>query len=115
MGLVRFALVAVLLVLLIKKKIDLGIALIIAAAVLGLMYTMGVVQMAVVAFRSAFTLDALEIIAAVVMIVFLSELMRKKGKIKTMVASLRQLLGDPRGWWCWSRRSSGFCRLSAEP
>jgi integral membrane protein (TIGR00529 family) len=97
MGLVRFALVAILLVLLIKRKVDLGLSLVIAAAALGLMYTMDPASLALVAYKAAVNLTALEIIMAVVMIVFLSELMKKEGKIKRMVDSLRLLLGDPRG------------------
>ncbi len=97
MGILRFSLIAVLLVLLIKKKLDLGLSLIIAAAALGLMYAMDIGALAVVSLKSAATWQAVEIIMAVVMIVFLSELMKRKGRIKTMVDSLRQLLGDPRG------------------
>jgi integral membrane protein (TIGR00529 family) len=97
MGILKFTLIAILLVLLIKKKLDLGISLMIAAAALGLMYAMDVRELGVVSFKSAVTWQAVEIIVAVVMIVFLSELMKRKGRIKTMVDSLRQLLGDPRG------------------
>ncbi len=97
MGILKFTLIAVLLVLLIKKRLDLGISLMIAAAALGLMYAMDVKELGIVSFKSAFTWQAVEIIVAVVMIVFLSELMKRKGRIKTMVDSLRQLLGDPRG------------------
>lgn len=97
MGIVRFALVAILLILLIKRRLDLGLSLMIAAVALGLMYAMGIEKLAVVSYTSTINTEALEVIAAVVMIVFLSELMKKKGKIKTMVDSLRILLGDPRG------------------
>jgi integral membrane protein (TIGR00529 family) len=97
MGILKFSLIAVLLVLLIKRKLDLGLSLLIAAAALGLMYTMGIGELAAVCLKSAAKVEAVEIIVAVLMIVFLSELMKRKGRIKTMVDSLRQLLGDPRG------------------
>jgi uncharacterized protein len=37
------------------------------------------------------------LLTAVMMIIFLSELMKKAGRIKTLVSSLRSMLGDPRG------------------
>jgi uncharacterized protein len=97
MGILRFTLIAVLLVLLIKRKLDLGLSLVIAAVALGLMYAMDVGELALVCLRSTANLMAAEILVAVLMIVFLSELMKRKGRIKTMVDSLRRLLGDPRG------------------
>ncbi len=97
MGILRFTLIAVLLVLLIKRKLDLGLSLVIAAVALGLMYAMDVGELALVCLRSTANLVAAEILVAVLMIVFLSELMKQKGRIKTMVDSLRRLLGDPRG------------------
>jgi uncharacterized protein len=97
MGILRFSLIAVLLVLLIKKKFDLGLSLVIAAVVLGLMYAMNVGELGLVCLKSAGNLQAAEILVAVLMIVFLSELMKRKGRIKIMVDSLRRLLGDPRG------------------
>lgn len=97
MGILRFTLIAVLLVLLIKRKLDLGLSLVIAAVALGLMYAMDVGRLALVCLKSAGNLQAAEILVAVLMIVFLSELMKRKGRIKTMVDALRRLLGDPRG------------------
>jgi len=70
---------------------------VIAAVALGLMYAMDVGELALVCLRSTANLVAAEILVAVLMIVFLSELMKRKGRIKTMVDSLRRLLGDPRG------------------
>ena len=46
MGILRFTLIAVLLVLLIKRKLDLGLSLIIAAVALGLMYAMDIGELA---------------------------------------------------------------------
>ena len=97
MGILRFTLIAILLVLLIKKKLDLGLSLMIAAVALALMYAMDIGRLGIVCLKSAANLTAAEILAAVLMIVFLSELMKRKGRIKIMVDSLRRLLGDPRG------------------
>jgi integral membrane protein (TIGR00529 family) len=97
MGILRFSLIAILLVLLIRRKLDLGLSLLIAAAALGLMYAMGIGELAAAAAVATFTLEAVEIIVAVLMIVFLSELMKRKGQIKKMVDALRKLLGDPKG------------------
>ncbi len=97
MGVLRFSLVAFLLILLIKKKFDLGLSLMIAAVSLGLMYQMAPVDLGVALFKSSINVMGLLLLTAVMMIIFLSELMKKAGRIKTLVSSLRSMLGDPRG------------------
>ncbi len=97
MGVLRFSLVAFLLILLIKKKFDLGLTLVICSLSLGLMYQMPPLELGITFYKSTVNLPGFMILTAVMMIIFLSELMKKAGRIKMLVSSLRSMLGDPRG------------------
>jgi integral membrane protein (TIGR00529 family) len=97
MAVLKFSLVAFLLILLIKKKFDLGLSLILSAFFLGLMFAMGLVDIGVTFLKSTINPMGVLLLTAVLLIIYLSELMKKAGRIKVLVSSLRKMLGDPRG------------------
>lgn len=102
MGILRFSLIAFFLILLIKKKFDLGLSLMLCSLFLGLMYLSGpagidVLDIGEVFLQSVISPLGILMLTAVMMIIYLSELMKTAGRISLLVSSLRTMLGDPRG------------------
>jgi integral membrane protein (TIGR00529 family) len=96
MGILKFSLIALVLVFLIRRKFDLGLSLIFSALLFLVLYWMNPVDFAL-AFRKEDLIMGFLLLFAVMMIINLSELMKRAGRIGTMVGSLRTMLGDPRG------------------
>ncbi|MBN1882360.1 MAG: DUF401 family protein [Deltaproteobacteria bacterium] len=97
MGILKFSLIALVLILLIRRKFDLGLSLAFSALLLSVLYWTNPVDIALIFGRTVISPMAVLILIAVMMIINLSELMKRAGRIKTMVSSLRTMLGDPRG------------------
>jgi len=97
MGILKFTLIALVLILLIRRKFDLGLSLAFSALLLSVLYWMNPVDIALTYGKAIISPMAALILIAVMMIINLSELMKRAGRIRTMVGSLRTMLGDPRG------------------
>jgi len=97
MGILKFSLIALVLIFLIRRKYDLGLSLIFSALLLSVLYWMNPVDIALTFGKAVIDPMAPLILIAVMMIINLSELMKRAGRIRTMVGSLRTMLGDPRG------------------
>ena len=97
MGILKFSLIALMLILLIRRKFDLGLSLTFSALILSVLYRLKPVDIALTFGKAVIDPMAVLILVAVMMIINLSELMKRAGRIRTMVSSLRTMLGDPRG------------------
>jgi hypothetical protein len=88
--------VFLLIVVLLRLRLNLGWVMLIAAAVLGLLTGVAPLRLVPIAFRSLIAPDAVSLILALALIMVLENILRKTGTLQTLVGSLQRLLGDNR-------------------
>ncbi|MHB1345730.1 MAG: DUF401 family protein [Thermoleophilia bacterium] len=94
--LLKIAFVFALIVGLLRLRWNLGIVMLIAAVVLGLLMGMGFLPMAETAFRASTDRTAVSLIVALALIMVLENILRTTGTLRRLVDSLQGLLGDNR-------------------
>ncbi|NPV52992.1 MAG: DUF401 family protein [Firmicutes bacterium] len=94
--LLRLIAVCLLMIVLLRRNLNLGLTMLLAAAALGVSSGMGVASLGVTAIKSATSPDTLGLIIALVLIAFLEHAMRRAGLMQRMVGALRVLIADRR-------------------
>jgi len=92
----KFIISILILVLLIRKKLNLGIALIIDAIIVGLLFNMGLKKTALAIVGGAISWQTLELTGILTLILFLENIMRKNLFMDKMLNALKNLVGDYR-------------------
>ncbi|MBI2953398.1 MAG: DUF401 family protein [Chloroflexi bacterium] len=93
---VKLILVFVLVLLLIRRKVNIGLSMLAAAVALGLLFEIPLAGIAATAFYSVFDLTTLDLLAALIFILFLENLMRKTLILQRMVSAVTSLARDRR-------------------
>jgi len=96
MILVKMAAVILLLVILIRRKVNLGLALILDAAIMGFMFNLGFKKTLLSLFKGVFSFETFELAGILISILFLENIMRRKLFLEKMLTSLQNLVGDYR-------------------
>ncbi|HHY45826.1 MAG TPA: DUF401 family protein [Firmicutes bacterium] len=94
--LIRLIVVCVLMVILLRRQVNLGLVMVVAAISLGVMYGMGPVKIGTIAVHSIVARDSVNLVLALIFIAFLEHAMRRAGMMQKMVRALRVLIRDPR-------------------
>lgn len=92
----RIAGVFVLIIVLLRLKMSLAKVMLIAAAVMGLLFRLAPASIVTIMFRSSLAFSTINLALALVLIMFLENIMRRTGLLARMVNSLRILVGDSR-------------------
>ena len=88
--------VAFFLVIALRKRINLGIAMLISSVFLGLLFHMKPFDIVSAMVKSVLEVDSLKIIAALVSVMVLEGILRETGFLKDITGSLRAILPDQR-------------------
>lgn len=94
--LLRFALILVVTIVLLMKKWDLGLILLLNTGLIAVLFSYPVMDLAVSLFRGAVAEDTLSLATAVFLVLVLAELMRRTKSMERMVASLQVVVPDTR-------------------
>jgi integral membrane protein (TIGR00529 family) len=95
-SLIKVLIVAFLLVVALRKHINLGIAMLVASVFLGLMFHMKPLNIVSQMVTSVLEVDSLKIIASLTLVMVLEGILREAGFLKDMTDSLRVILRDQR-------------------
>ncbi len=95
-ALVKLVLVCVFIVVALRWKVNLGIAMFVAAVALGLMFRMGPVALGRGIVRSVFSLDSLRLVVALLLVMVLENVMRHAGFLGGMTGALGRIVRDRR-------------------
>ncbi|MDO8473149.1 MAG: DUF401 family protein, partial [Dehalococcoidia bacterium] len=93
---VRLLLAFALILILIRRKVNIGLAMLIAAVFLGLLFQIAPLDIGQVAFRSAVDLSTLNLLASLMLILFLENVMRKTMLLQRMVSAVTAVARDRR-------------------
>ncbi len=93
---IRLILVFALILILIWRKASVGLAMLVASAVLGLVFYMPPLEIGLVALRSVIDLTTLNLLASLILILFLENVMRKTQLLQRMVSAVTALARDRR-------------------
>lgn len=85
-----------LIIVLLRLKLSLPKAMLLAAAVLGVLFRLTPVAIGTIMVRSCLAVSTLNLALALTLIMFLENIMRRTGMLGRMVGSLRSLVGDSR-------------------
>lgn len=88
--------VFVMMLVLIRRKVNIGLSMLIAAALLGLLFQLSAIEITQTAFRSVIDLTTLNLLASLIFILFLENVMRKTLLLQRMVNAVTGLAGDRR-------------------
>lgn len=92
----KLLLVCVFIVAALRRKMNLGVAMFVAAVALGLMFGMGPVAVARGVVVSVFALDSLRLVATLVLVMVLENIMSHAGFLGGMTGALRKIVRDQR-------------------
>ncbi len=95
-SLIKVLIVAFLLVIALRKRINLGIAMLVSSVFLGLMFHMKPLNIVSEMVTSVLEVDSLKIIASLTLVMVLEGILREAGFLKDMTGSLRVILRDQR-------------------
>jgi len=95
-ALVKLVLVCLFIVVALRRKMNLGIAMLLAAVGLGLMFGMGPVKLVRGIVASVFALDSAELAAALLVVMVLENVMRHAGFLGGMTGALGKIVRDRR-------------------
>jgi integral membrane protein (TIGR00529 family) len=95
-SLIKILIVAFLLVIALRKHINLGIAMLVSSVFLGLMFHMKPLDIVSEMVTSVLEVDSLKIIASLTLVMVLEGILREAGFLKDMTGSLRVILRDQR-------------------
>lgn len=85
-----------LLVLMFRLKWHIGLAMVAAALLLGVLFSMPAREMAITFIQTAVSFSTLELVAVLILIMFLENILRKNGFLARMLAALKVLAREPR-------------------
>jgi len=94
--LLRLGLVLALVVLLLRKKIGLGLVMMLASLATALLFKMGLADALRAALAASFAPGTLNLIAALILIAFLEHILRANQLLSRMIEALKALAGDSR-------------------
>ncbi|MDP2662789.1 MAG: DUF401 family protein [Dehalococcoidia bacterium] len=92
----RLILAFALILILIRRKVNIGLAMLVAAVFLGLLFQIAPLDIGQVAFRSAVDLSTLNLLASLILILFLENVMRKTLLLQRMVSAVTAVARDRR-------------------
>ncbi|MEW6226887.1 MAG: DUF401 family protein [Bacillota bacterium] len=92
----RLVLVCVFIVVALRRKINLGVAMFIASAALGLMFGLRPLALARGMVLSVFAMDSVRLAVALVLVMILESIMRYAGFLEGMTGALRKIVRDQR-------------------
>ncbi|MDI7247550.1 MAG: DUF401 family protein [Bacillota bacterium] len=95
-ALVKLVLVCVFIVVALRRKVNLGIAMFVAAVGLGFMFGMGPAKLARGIVVSVFALDSLRLVVALLLVMVLENVMRHAGFLGGMTGALGRMVRDRR-------------------
>lgn len=95
-ALVKLVLVCIFIVVALRRKVNLGIAMFVAAVGLGLMFGMGPAELARGIVASVFALDSLRLVVALLLVMVLESVMRHAGFLGGMTGALGRIVRDRR-------------------
>lgn len=93
---IRLLLVFALVLVLIRRKVNMGLSMLIAAGVLGLLFQLTLFDIAQTALRSSIDLTTVDLLASLIFILFLENIMRKTLLLQRMVSAVTALARDRR-------------------
>ncbi|QSQ09031.1 hypothetical protein H0A61_01388 [Koleobacter methoxysyntrophicus] len=96
MLMIKMFVIVLILVILTRRKINLGLALMLDAAVMGFMFNMGLKETLLSILKGVFSFQTFELAGILVSILFLENIMRKKLFLEKILTSLQNLVGDYR-------------------
>lgn len=88
--------VFILIIVLLRKRWNLGMVMLIASVVLGALYKIGPINQAHAAFSAAVDIVAVNLVTGLALIMVLENIIRKRGLLRKMTESLSSLARDPR-------------------
>lgn len=88
--------VFILIIVLLRRRLDLGKVMLIASAALGALYGIGPIEQARAAFFASVDLVTVNLVTGLVLIMVLENIIRKRGLLRQMTQSLSSLARDPR-------------------
>lgn len=94
--LLKVALIVGGLLLLIRKKVDLGLALVVDSLLVALLFGLPPRRLVRAAFGALTSRETLELVAIVLLVLYLGQVLQRGGHFRRMVDSLRRLVRDPR-------------------
>ncbi|MDI3534251.1 MAG: uncharacterized protein PWQ82_616 [Thermosediminibacterales bacterium] len=94
--LVKFLIVFTIMIVLLRKKVNLGIVMLIDSVVLGLLFKMDIFKISQGILQGMFSYESLHLIGVLIFIMFLENTMRKEGHVEKILNSLEKLVGDYR-------------------
>jgi len=92
----KIVVVFTMIILLLRRKVNLGLTMLLGALFLGIMFLLPPLTILKVAAQSAVDQATVNLIIVLVLIMFLENLMRNTGTLQKMVDSLKALIGDHR-------------------
>ncbi len=92
----KIAGIFVLIVVLLRRKISLAVTMLVAAVVMGLIFAISPLTIAGIMVRSSTAFSTVNVGLALILIMFLENIMRRNGMLQRIVDSLRVLVGDSR-------------------
>ena len=96
MEILKLLFIIILIAVLMWRKVDLGLSLLIGSIILGFLFGMNPKTISLSAFKAITELKTIELIIAVFMIIALGKIMAASGNLKIMVQALDNLTRDPR-------------------
>lgn len=94
--LAKFLIVFTIMIVLLRKKVNLGIVMLIDSVVLGVLFRMDIFKIAQGILQGMFSYESLHLIGVLILIMFLENTMRKEGYLEKILNSLEKLVGDYR-------------------
>lgn len=96
MAVLKIVLTFILIILLLHRKIGLGKVMLIGSLFLGLLFHMPLIEIIRVTLHAAVAKSTLSLMTALILIMFLENVMRQTGMLEKMLKSLKTLAGDRR-------------------
>ncbi len=94
--LLRIVLVVLILLFLIKKKVDLGSVLFLGAILSGLLFGLNVRILALDLFKALISFETLSLIGIIILVLYLGDFLQARGNFKILVDSLKDLVPEAR-------------------
>lgn len=96
MGVLKVGLVFAVMLFLIKRKMNIGLAMSLAGLGFAFIYFMQPIEVAQTALKTLTSYSTIRVVVALILVNWLERFMRHTGKITKMINSLKEISGDPR-------------------
>ena len=94
--LLRIVLVVLILLFLIKKKVDLGSVLFLGAILSGLLFGLNVKKLGLDLFKALISFETLSLIGIIILVLYLGNFLQARGNFRILVDSLKDLVPEAR-------------------